>query len=134
VIARVLGSAAALIKVYRPALLIWRREEVSSGAVPHPSLAAVVSKGRALDEGQKYPAGPAFSNEESVEWSRVAVMRARADMSCWHRNAAGWAYERAIRERSLVQVPVCFESMHPPTRQSDVKTDLLEASPVTGGM
>jgi hypothetical protein len=81
VIARVLGSAAALIKVYRPALLIWRREEVSSGAVPHPSLAAVVSKGRALDEGQKYPAGPAFSNEESVEWSRVAVMRARADMS-----------------------------------------------------
>jgi hypothetical protein len=132
--ARVLGSDAALITVYRPAPLTWRREEVSSSPVPHPSLADVVSKTRALDEGQKYPAGPALWKEESVEWPRVAVMRGRADMSCWPgvETPAG-AYERAIRERSLVQVPVCFESMHPPTRQSDVKTDLLEASPVTGG-
>lgn len=32
-------------------------------------------------------------------------------------------------KRSFVQVPVCFESMHPPTHQSDANTDMLDLFP-----
>jgi hypothetical protein len=43
-------------------------------------------------------------------------------------------YGRAIRERSLVQVSVCFESTHPRTGQSDANTEIhSEASPLRKG-
>ncbi len=39
---------------------------------------------------------------------------------------AGARLERAIPERSLVQVPVCFESMHPPFSQSGIDTGMVK--------